>query len=267
MSDFFYKLIYDETSPLPKLFREITIHCINSPRPAITVKFLIKFLFSIRIKLSFKQRVILLQRFVDIDNNIDCAHSFDELLIPACKILELSPSQKGCIVEAGSFKGGGTAKLSIVAQLCNRKLYVFDSFKGLPDNNEPPANTTMNYTCLFNKGDWVGSLEEVKDNVKKFGEIKVCHFIKGYFNKTMPHFKKKVAAVYSDVDLVTSNKTCLKYLWPNLVNKGFYFSQDAHIPAVNNLFLNQDFWENEMEQIPSPFMYITKRFGIFQKVE
>ena len=46
------------------------------------------------------------------------------------------PQVPGVIVEAGAFKGVSTAKISHLAAMQSRRLLVFDSFGGLPDNTE-----------------------------------------------------------------------------------------------------------------------------------
>ena len=74
----------------------------------------------------------------------------------------------------------------------------------------------------------------MKQNIEKYGELRVCKFIKGWFEDTMPQFTKKIAAVYVDVDLASSTKTCLKYLYPLIIPGGVLYSQD------------NDFWEKEV---------------------
>ncbi len=41
----------------------------------------------------------------------------------------------------------------------------------------------------------------------------------------LPTFKEKVAAVYIDVDLASSTRTCLNHLYPLLERGGVCFSQ------------------------------------------
>ena len=237
---------------------------VNQTRSSVSI--LIKFLLSKNVNLSFKQKIQLLKRFNKIRLNVTCAHSFNELMIPIYHILSTPSTISGCIIEAGSYKGGSTSKLSVVAKLCNRKLYVFDSFEGLPDNDEPIAHTTMGYTKVLNKGEFCGTLEEVKKNVGMYGEIKMCKFVKGWFEDTMPNFKENIVAVFCDVDLLSSTKTCLKFLWPRLINRGFFFSQDAHIPIIKEFFNNKNFWKDELGlDYAPPFHNITKRFGYFIK--
>ncbi|HLD14956.1 MAG TPA: TylF/MycF/NovP-related O-methyltransferase [Candidatus Nanoarchaeia archaeon] len=239
---------------------------IFSKFPRESIKIMTKILFSPKLHLSFKKRLQLLNRFKDIRLNIDCAHSSEEYLIPAYEILAFPKDIKGSIVEAGCYGGGGTAKLSIAASLTNRNLFAFDSFEGMPANKEPIAKTSLGYNTRYYKGKWKGALEEVKSNIKKWGEISSCKFIKGHFKKTMPNFNEPIILVFCDVDLALSNKTCIKYLWPNLVKGGLFFSQDAHIPIVKELFNNENFWKKEvgLNYIPK-FHHITKRLGYFIK--
>ncbi|HLT27990.1 MAG TPA: TylF/MycF/NovP-related O-methyltransferase, partial [Zeimonas sp.] len=56
------------------------------------------------------------------------------------------------LVEAGCFKGGSTAKLSLLAELAGRELVVFDSFEGLPDNDESGQVTIQGEVSDFRKG-------------------------------------------------------------------------------------------------------------------
>jgi O-methyltransferase len=59
--------------------------------------------------------------------------SYRAHLVMAVKSFELPPSQRGVVVECGCFRGGTTANLSLICRLVGRKLYVYDSFAGLPE--------------------------------------------------------------------------------------------------------------------------------------
>jgi O-methyltransferase len=155
-------------------------------------------------------------------------------------------NKSGVFVEAGSYKGGSTAKLSLAAKIANRKLVVFDSFEGLPPHKEVHAKNIFGGDAYFPPGSYAGSLEEVKNNIKKFGVLDVCEFKKGWFENTMPDFKEAVLIAYIDVDLESSTRTCVKFLYPLLLSGGILFSQDGHLPWVINLLNNENFWENEV---------------------
>ena len=98
----------------------------------------------------------------------------------------------------------------------------------------------------FKQGDYLGTLEEVKQTIEKFGEISVCSFQKGWFTDTMPNFSGNICAIFIDVDLAESTRTCLKYLYPLLVPGGILFSHDGAFPKVIEVFKNDAFWENEV---------------------
>jgi O-methyltransferase len=78
----------------------------------------------------------LLKRIREVSKHVPCPHNESDILSFGIKILSIPRNQDGCIVEAGSYKGGSTAKFSLFAKLADRKLVVFDSFEGLPDNTE-----------------------------------------------------------------------------------------------------------------------------------
>ena len=73
------------------------------------------------------------KRLVRILRNVDSGTSIQVLLTLIIQIFSIPPNKPGCIVECGCFKGASTAALSIAAYLTNRKLYVYDSFEGLPN--------------------------------------------------------------------------------------------------------------------------------------
>ena len=162
----------------------------------------------------------------------------------------------GSVVEAGCYKGGSTAKLSIGAKLTGRRLVAFDSFQGIPQNAEPHDRTiSPRLDALvggpvgpFRAGTWVGSLEEVTATVRRFGEIDVCRFVPGWFDETMPTFEdpEPVAVVYLDVDLAASTRTCLRYLYPRMAPGGVLFSQDGALPLVVEVFRDEAFWAEQV---------------------
>lgn len=200
---------------------------------------------------TFIQRLNLVRKLVLISRQVVCYHSQSEILAPIKAILALPPELPGVIVEAGCCKGGSTAKLSLAAALAKRKLVVFDSFEGMPDHSESHDKNIWGGLVEFPKGGYLGTLEEVIGNVRRFGNISICRFVKGFFDATMPDFSESVAVAYLDVDLASSTKTCLKYLWPRIEPRGVLFSQDGHLPLVLEVFTDDDFWHREVRS-PRP---------------
>ena len=191
-------------------------------------------------------RVELVRRYTAISQNVACHHTEEEIFQYARAILATPKAVPGSFVEAGCFKGGGTAKFSLAAKIAGRKLLVLDSFEGIPEHNEPHEKNIFGNSAFFRKGSYKGELEEVKDNVAKYGSVENCEFVKGWFEDTLPAIQEPLAGIYLDVDLAASTRTCLRYLYPRLQEGGVLFSQDGHLPLVIDVFSDERFWEQEV---------------------
>lgn len=196
--------------------------------------------------ISFKKRFYLVKQLYIISNSIPCPHTQSEILSFIGSVFSLPPEMEGCIVEAGAYKGGSTAKFSIAAGMAQRKLVVFDSFEGLPEHHEQHRENIFGEQSFFPPGSYYGTLEEVERNIQKFGVTDVCHLVKGWFKDTLPKFSEPIVAIYLDVDLAYSTRICLKYLYPLLVDRSFLYSQDGHLPQVIDVFKDDTFWEREL---------------------
>ncbi|SAL06017.1 Demethyldecarbamoylnovobiocin O-methyltransferase [Caballeronia arationis] len=204
------------------------------------------FVLTSRSPTSVKERIGIVRRMYAISDRVESPHTQVEILRFVETILSLPPKTQGVVVEAGCFKGGSTAKFSLAAHLAKRTLVVFDSFEGIPENDEPHDKNIFGGECKFSRGDWCGTFEEVTSNVRAYGRIEVCRFVKGWFDETMPHFHEPIAAIYLDVDLASSTSTCLKYLYPLLVPGGKLYSQDGHVPLVLSVFDDDGFWREQV---------------------
>lgn len=196
----------------------------------------------------------LVRRFSLIQRNLDCAHQESEALILADAILNLKG--EGPLVELGCFKGGSTAKLSLVARAAHRLLYVCDSFAGL---QEPQAYDRVHYGCLgrvknYAAGDYAGSLEEVRANVAAWGAIEACRFVKGYFNETLPNLDIQPIFIFMDVDLIESARDCIRFLWPRLVPGGKFYTHEANARTFLSGILDPAWWHHHMGSCP-PLLY------------
>jgi O-methyltransferase len=204
------------------------------------------FLLSKTVRAKLSERWTMVKQIYRITYTVPCSHAQSEIIAPIKTMLEVPFEIQGVVVEAGCFKGGGTAKLSVAARRAGRQLFVFDSFDGIPENSEPHDQNIWGGRVSFSKGDYRGEFEEVTNNVRKFGDADVCHFVKGFFEDTMPYFRQPVVVAYLDVDLASSTRTCLKHLWPLLVPGGILFSQDGHLPLVLEVFDDDEFWRRDL---------------------
>ena len=194
------------------------------------------------------QRRHLLARMRQITENVACPHNESHVLSFMIELLKQPADTEGVIVEAGCFKGGSTAKFSLAASLVGRRLVVFDSFEGLPPNREPHTTSILGHSISgwFEEGSFAGRIDEVRANIERFGAIDVCEFVPGWFDDTMPGLDLRVCAAYIDVDLASSTRTCLKFLYPLLAPGGILMSQDGDFPLVIDTMKDQKFWTDEV---------------------
>ena len=171
--------------------------------------------------------------------------SFKAHLAMGLKLLETAPEVEGAVVECGTWKGGSAANLSLVCRIVGRKLLVFDSFEGLPEG-DPRDNEAKNYK----KGDYCGTLDEVRSNLARFGAIECCEFIKGWFSETLPKLNGPVFLAFLDVDLEASLHTCVQYIWGCLVPGGYLFIDECVGLNYCALFFSESWWEKHFSQKP-----------------
>jgi len=173
------------------------------------------------------------------------------------EIFRVPKSLKGDVAECGCFDGASTVVLSVACALTNRKLFVCDSFEGMPSpkNDEKfvvRGETTDYY--VWEKGQFSSGLDTVKKNITKLGNIEACTFVKGFFKDTLKDLSSdSIVLVFEDANLPSSVEDCLRYLWPKLqVGCKFYCHEPWSIDVVS-LFYNKDWWRDNLKMPPPGF--------------
>jgi O-methyltransferase len=174
--------------------------------------------------------------------HITTGTSYRAHLVMALKIMEIPPDIPGDIVECGTWKGGSATNLSLICHIVGRKLKIFDSFEGLP---EPNPGDPLSFKGAFN-----GALVEVMSNIKQYGAIECCEFVKGWFEDTLPKLNSPVLLAFIDVDLESSLHTCVRWIWPNLVDQGYLFTDEAVIIEYVALFYSEKWWRKYFNRTP-----------------
>ena len=211
-----------------------------------------RFVNSAKSKSERNLRISILSQIKNIYKNVLCLHFPFHFVLISKFILDLEI--EGPIVECGAFKGGSTAQLSVIAKKTNRKLYVCDSFHGLPAPLFPGEeevkifNDTRTHT--FKEGDYTGTLDEVKSNVSQYGHIEVCEFIPGFFKESLPKLNINPAVVVLDVDLISSARDCLQYLWPRLKRDGYVFTHEAETETYMKGLMDKNWWKVTLGECP-----------------
>ncbi len=185
-----------------------------------------------------------------VSDSVPCGHGEEELLRVAVASVGTPKAVPGVVVECGCWQGGSSAKMSIAAGLAGRQLFVFDSFQGIPANDEGFSRTIHGQAVSFTQGDYTADIEHVRRNVANFGDLSVTTLVPGWLEDTLPTFSHPVAAAYLDVDLASSTMTCIKHLWPKLSPGGIIFSQDGHITAVLDALEDEEWWMENMQRKP-----------------
>jgi O-methyltransferase len=186
-------------------------------------------------------------RFELVDQNVPIGTTPTDGLCLAEMLLNLEAA--GAIVECGCYAGGSSAKLSIVASLLGRQVVIFDSFEGLPtvDNHflrDHHCRRGREWTTDWTAGRYAARLDEVKANIRKYGEIQLCSFVRGWFSDTLVAntLPKPIAFAFADVDLASSARDCFVPIWPYLSHQGVYVTHDAPYIKVLQEIYNPDLW-------------------------
>jgi O-methyltransferase len=198
---------------------------------------------------GFLPKVRLALRMARNRKTIPTASHFLEHLMMATEVLKVPKATPGSVVECGTFKGGSATSLSLVCELCDRKLDIFDSFEGLPEPNDEDREHKLLGTQTihsYEHGTYRGTLPEVQRNIAAYGCIEACRFNAGYFDQSLPNFGSSCVLVFADVDLTASLETCLRYLWPLLQERCCFFTHEAQHLEISALFYDQPWWRSHL---------------------
>ena len=192
--------------------------------------------------LSADQKKQLIKRFIRIDFGVPHVHQPCEMAHIVRAMFERPAGSDEVMVEAGCWKGGSTAKFSIMCKMSGCRLFVYDSFQGVEETDQEGFDYS---------GEYAAGLEEVRSYVEEFGEIDVCQFFPGWFADTLAGRElPPVRAVYIDCDLVKGTYEVLQSVLPSLADDGLVFSQDYHIPVVKKHLHDPDWWKGLGRGLP-----------------
>lgn len=147
----------------------------------------------------------------------------------------LAKGVAGDLIETGVWRGGATIFMRAILKahgVRDRKVWVADSFKGLPppDSARYPADAGAQFhtTKLF-----AVPLDVVRANFEKYGLLdeQVC-FLQGWFRETLPSAPiEKLAVIRLDGDMYESTMDALTALYPKLSSGGYLIADDYALPG------------------------------------
>ena len=146
---------------------------------------------------------------------------------------------KGAFVECGVWKGGCIAVMAFVADRMKsgRKIWLFDSFEGLPEPTKEDGSMAEEYAQnkiggkLETIEKCVGHIEYVQNIFFEILKIKKENVVikKGWFQDTLPEAKKEIGPISIlrlDGDWYESTKVCLDNLYDNVIFGGYIIIDD-----------------------------------------
>jgi len=144
----------------------------------------------------------------------------------------LAENISGDFIETGVWRGGACIYMRAVLAVygvTNRRVWVADSFEGLPAPNSElyPADTG---SALHQIRYLAVSFEEVRKNFARYNMLDdQVMFLRGWFNDTLPKAPiQKLAILRLDGDLYESTIQALQSLYPKLTPGGFIIIDDYH---------------------------------------
>ena len=132
---------------------------------------------------------------------------------------------EGDIWECGVYKGGTAAMMAAILRdnkMPSKKLYLFDTFEGMPKTDSALDAHTEGDFCDT-------SVEAVAAYV---GSPDQCVIRKGFIPNTFQGLESaKIAFAHIDVDIYKSILDSLNFIWPRLSRGGFIVFDDYGFPS------------------------------------
>ena len=159
------------------------------------------------------------------------------------KLASLIANVPGCAVECGVWRGGMSAGIATVLGP-SRTYYLCDSFEGLPTAKAIDGNAAIAWQNNTNSPDYYDNCsapENFAERAMKLAEAPSVHFVKGWFNDTLPSLKTDgpIALLRLDGDWYDSTMTCLTSLYSRVARGGLiilddYYTWDGCCRAIHD---------------------------------
>jgi O-methyltransferase len=148
------------------------------------------------------------------------------------EICEPLKFRNGCLVECGVWRGGMIASITEVMGI-NRNVYLFDSFEGLPQATIDDGETAIAHQKNTTGPDYFDNCKaeiEFSQKAMKISGAKNPHFIKGYFENTLPEFSfpEEIIILRLDGDWYDSTMQCLDNLYDKVASGGLIIIDDYY---------------------------------------
>ncbi len=161
------------------------------------------------------------------------------------KIIEIAREcllKEGDFVELGCYKGDTSLLLAEVLKGTNKKLWLYDSFEGLPKKSKEDDSEIGKD---FQEGVLTVSKREVKQRFLKAG-FKLPIIKKAWFSELgQEDLPEKIALAFLDGDLYQSIKDSLRLVADKMVKGGVIMIHDYNNPALPGVSQAVNEWREE----------------------
>lgn len=204
-----------------------------------------------------------------LEEAIERVRPFTMLSEPALQELALQVSAvlaydiAGSIVECGVWRGGASFLAADVlghAGADDRKVWLFDSFEGLPDAKPVDGGAALAYARRRDDPGYFdncrASLEEVSETAAALGLASQVEIVKGWFDETLETSRDRIgpiAILRLDCDWYESTKSALNLLYDQVTPGGLisiddYFTYEGCALAVHE-FLGERGLHHRIEPV------------------
>jgi O-methyltransferase len=158
------------------------------------------------------------------------------------RILELAKkclSVSGDYVEMGCYKGDTSLLLADIIRNVGKKLWIYDSFEGLPEKSEADESVLG---INFKSGELLVTKREVKQRFLKAG-LPVPVIKKAWFSDlTLEDLPEQIAFAFLDGDFYESIRDSIKLVAPKMSEDGVMIVHDYTNPALPGVKKAVDEW-------------------------
>lgn len=190
------------------------------------------------------------EKFLDWDDARDLGPILEKVrpftMVPAESLIDLSRVARavltygipGAFVECGVWRGGSSflmAEMLRRAGAHDRKVWLFDSYEGLPAPKEIDGPKALEYTqntdSPWYHDNCSASLELAQNAAAELGLTSYTEFVKGWFDQTLVSNRDRIgpiAILRIDADWYDSVRCCLEGLYDQVVEGGFVIFDDYY---------------------------------------
>ena len=158
------------------------------------------------------------------------------------RILELAQECldiSGDFVEMGCYKGDTSLLLAEIVKASEKKLWIYDSFEGLPEKREVDKSVMG---VLFRGGELAVTKREVKQRFLR-ANLPVPVIKKAWFSELVENdLPEQIAFAFLDGDFYESIKDSIKLVAPKMSDGGVMVVHDYTNPALPGVKRAVDEW-------------------------